>query len=304
MCDEFLNAFYRLRRWIAWSIGWLVLVAWMGSSACAGSTLVAGGQGIDERVSAEWIATLSPTSKPSSTPLPTITPTRDRMPTPTPKSGLRLCPPLPGYSFDDLQAAISNPFHPPPLGSDDPHQGVDFAVVQTGMALSGDPVQAALEGVIAGQILDRFPYGNAVMIETSLRSLPQDWLARLEIPDQAAATQVKSALTCPQIEGLPYPDGSVRSLYLLYAHLQEIQSFETGQPVGCGDQLGTIGQSGNALNPHLHLEVRVGPSGARFSSLAHYLTNASPLEMRNYCLWRVSGVFMRIDPMQLLAELN
>ncbi len=71
--------------------------------------------------------------------------------------------------------------------------------------------------------------------------------------------------------------------------------------ISCGQTLGAVGSSGNALNPHLHLEVRIGPSGARFSSLAHYLPSASEEEMGNYCLWRVSGYFQVIDPLTVLA---
>jgi hypothetical protein len=63
-----------------------------------------------------------------------------------------------------------------------------------------------------------------------------------------------------------------------------------------------VGDSGNALNPHLHLETRVGPAGARFSSLAHYDASASLEEMDNYCAWRVSGWFVLLDPLQLLAH--
>ena len=58
--------------------------------------------------------------------------------------------------------------------------------------------------------------------------------------------------------------------------------------------------SGNALNPHLHLEARVGPAGTRLDSMAHYDSSASPAEMAAYCLWRVSGAFQRINPLQLL----
>lgn len=302
MRDVILNVFWASRSLMSWIVVWFVLASWVGMSACTGAPGFADSREDTAKATLAWTATFSPTAESTHTPLPSNTPIATL--TPTPKPHLNLCSPLKGYSLDDLNAAISNPFRPPPLGSDDPHQGVDFAEIQFGMAMAGGPVQAALDGMIAGLILDRFPYGNAVLIETPLKDLPQDWLLHLNLPEETTIPLVKSALTCPEFEGLPYPEGSERSLYLLYAHLQEMQSLVDSQPVACGDPLGTIGQSGNALNPHLHLEIRVGPAGARFSGLAHYLTNASPLEMRNYCLWRVSGVFMLVDPLQLLSELD
>jgi len=303
MRDEFPNACCTPRRRMSRIVVWLTLASWIGVSACAGAPQLGDkAESTTQQATLAWTATFNPTAEFTRTPLLSSTPTATL--SPTPKPHLNLCPPLKGYSFAELSTAISNPFHPPPPGSDDPHQGVDFAQVQSGIAIAGEPVQAALQGVVAGLILDRFPYGNAVLIETPLKDLPEDWLLSLNLPAEATIPWQKSALTCPEVAGLPYPASKERSLYLLYAHLQEITPFEAGQMVGCGDTLGTIGQSGNALNPHLHLEVRVGPAGARFSGLAHYLTNASPLEMRNYCLWRVSGVFTLVDPLQLLAELD
>ena len=76
-----------------------------------------------------------------------------------------------------------------------------------------------------------------------------------------------------------------------------------GDPVECGERIGLIGQSGNALTPHLHLEARVGPAGARFDSMAHYSGGISLQEMSNYCDWRVSGLFQLIDPMKILVNL-
>jgi len=75
-----------------------------------------------------------------------------------------------------------------------------------------------------------------------------------------------------------------------------------GDAVACGQPLGTIGQSGNALNPHLHIEVRVGPAGARPGSLAHYTDSATLDEMAAYCAWRVSGLFAMTNPMLLFGD--
>ncbi|MBN1148885.1 MAG: peptidoglycan DD-metalloendopeptidase family protein, partial [Anaerolineales bacterium] len=112
------------------------------------------------------------------------------------------------------------------------------------------------------------------------------------------------ALTCPEVQGAQsWEPSAQRSLYLLYAHLGEPVAYQLGDKVACGAHIGIIGQSGNALNPHVHIEARLGPAGARFMGMAHYEPRATPLEMSNYCSWRVSGVFQLIDPMRLLALL-
>lgn len=53
-------------------------------------------------------------------------------------------------------------------------------------------------------------------------------------------------------EGLP--------LYTLYGHLEKI-TVKVDQYVTPGDPVGTVGDSGIAIGPHLHLEVRVGGDG-------------------------------------------
>ncbi len=189
------------------------------------------------------------------------------------------------------------------MGSDNPHQGVDLAVVQDGVALSGEEVFTVLEGVVAAVISDRFPYGNALIIETLLEALPTDLLDALHLPTPMPTLAPHPSLTCPPLPGHVMNWGVGRSLYLLYAHLRQAPQVSLGERLACGVSIGQIGQSGNALNPHLHLELRVAPSGIRFESIAHYDTRASSIEMANYCLWRVSGLFQPIDAMQLLALL-
>ena len=87
---------------------------------------------------------LSPTA-----PQPTITPSPF------------VCSPLEGIAIPELPNLIHNPYAPPRLGSDDPHQGVDFADIDPvyEIALEGRPVQAVLSGSISAVIQDRFPYG-------------------------------------------------------------------------------------------------------------------------------------------------
>jgi murein DD-endopeptidase MepM/ murein hydrolase activator NlpD len=52
---------------------------------------------------------------------------------------------------------------------------------------------------------------------------------------------------------IEHPD----NLYTLYAHLSNIL-VEQGQKVAAGDLIGEVGQSGVAIGPHLHFEVRRG----------------------------------------------
>jgi murein DD-endopeptidase MepM/ murein hydrolase activator NlpD len=245
----------------------------------------------------------SASARPSATftPLPSAT----RLPptqtlTPTPEA--QVCSPLQGVSFGELPGMVANPFAPPSRpGSDDPHHGVDLAQVGAGnMALAGLPVQAALEGQVAAVVADRFPYGNAVIIETRLERLPGRWWEVLALPTPAPTLAAIPALTCPTLDPLPDWGAEARSLYLLYAHMQSPPAFQPDEAVTCGQALGAIGDSGNALNPHLHVEVRIGPSGVRFGSLAHYDPSATVEEMYNYCAWRVSGLFQLVDPMAVL----
>jgi murein DD-endopeptidase MepM/ murein hydrolase activator NlpD len=239
--------------------------------------------------------TVSPSPLPSAT-LPEVHPTA------TPS--LRICPPFPGYSQAQLLEAISNPFRPPSRpGSDDPHQAIDLAVVLNGLSMEGDPVQVMLDGRVVAVIIGRFPYGNALLVETPLDRLPPDWVGRLPLPTPAPTRGPHPSLTCPAFDTPPEWDSNARSLYLLYAHLGDAPGFQLGETLGCGDQVGVVGQSGNALNPHLHLEARVGPANASFEGIAHYETRASPEEMWAYCTWRVSDLFQLLDPTRLLELL-
>jgi murein DD-endopeptidase MepM/ murein hydrolase activator NlpD len=234
------------------------------------------------------------------TSIPTVQPTA----TPDIPLAPLVCSPLDGIRIDDLSGHIVNPFQPPPPGSDDPHQGVDLADLYPGSAVAraGRSVQAALAGRVASVIRNRFPYGNAILIETSLGSLPAAWLEALQVPTLEPALPARSALTCPTPQVPAVWNLAQRSLYLLYAHMQQTPSLQPGETVSCGERLGAVGSTGNALNPHLHLEARVGPAGVDFTSMAHYDASASPAEMRAYCDWRVGGLFQLIDPMRVFTN--
>jgi murein DD-endopeptidase MepM/ murein hydrolase activator NlpD len=214
-----------------------------------------------------------------------------------------MCSPLEGVSLQELPGRIANPFHPPRLGSDDPHQGVDFADLDPvgGYARQGLGVRSVLVGQVAAVIDNRFPYGNGVMVETPLKDIPEQWLLQLGLPNPGPAQLYHTSLTCPALLMKPGWVLEKPSLYVLYAHLEEPAMFHLDDSLACGQAIGAIGASGNALNPHLHLEMRIGPGGARFASMAHYDTSATQEEMGNYCLWRVSAMFPLVDPMQLLS---
>jgi murein DD-endopeptidase MepM/ murein hydrolase activator NlpD len=232
----------------------------------------------------------------SSTPSPTANVAATASPTPS----FQLCSPLEDIPIEQLNDMVSNPYHPPVPGSDDPHMGLDLADRLPGsqMAVSGRGVNAVLAGTVSVVNPERFPYGQAVLVETRLEDLPAGWLEALALPAPDPSPPPIISLTCPAGTD-PGWDATVRSLYLLYAHLEETASLQPGDPVVCGQRLGTVGMSGNALNPHLHLEVRVGPAGLRFDSMAHYDASATLEEMGAYCAWRVGGQFQLVDPSKL-----
>jgi murein DD-endopeptidase MepM/ murein hydrolase activator NlpD len=108
-------------------------------------------------------------------------------------------------------------------------------------------------------------------------------------------------VNCPPGE-LPFTlDDEKRSLYTFYGHFLSPVELSIGEEVVCGQQIGLVGNSGMSSNPHLHFETRIGPSGARFDSMAYYTLNSTQSERYNYCVWRVSNTFQLFDPMLLLS---
>jgi murein DD-endopeptidase MepM/ murein hydrolase activator NlpD len=281
-------------------LGWMWVVGFVLASCQPVPAAVQAGSSTALPSSALLKSTVPPmeTASPSFTPASTST---QIPPTVALTPALSICSPLEGYSLNQMAGLVSNPFHPSPPGSDDPHQAVDLADRQpdSQIALAGRVVQAVLGGSVAAVIQDRFPYGNALLVETPLEGLPNDLPAALGLSEPAPTPIPNLVLTCPDV--VPKNWQASQSLYLLYAHLQKAPAFQPGDPLTCGQALGFVGDSGNALNPHLHLEVRLGPSGARFSSLAHYDNSATLEEMDNYCTWRVRGIFPLVDPMRLLS---
>lgn len=214
---------------------------------------------------------------------------------------LDLHSPLAGFDIPALLEIVSTPFEQPNPGMDDGHHGVDFSfyTYQNFKTIEGVPINSVLSGRVASVVEDRLPYGNMLMIETPLDSLPEDWVATLDLPDPVQPLPGNPRLNCPPKADLPPWDSSSRSLYLLYAHLLEPAPFSIDDPIASGDPIGFVGNSGASGNPHLHLEARVGPSNATFTDMAHYSNDVTDTEMSNYCSWRIGGVFQMIDPLSL-----
>jgi murein DD-endopeptidase MepM/ murein hydrolase activator NlpD len=246
----------------------------------------------------------APISSPTQTqpPAPTATQSLAESPDPVETDLPLVCSPLEGIPLGQLAEMVSNPFHPPRPGSDDPHQGVDLADMDSrNVAVGGHPVSAMLNGKVAAVIRDRFPYGNALLVESTLESLPVGWVESLDLPVPGVPPETSPTLTCPALSADPGWNLASISLYLLYAHLQSPPELRAGEELECGQIIGAIGSSGNAMNPHLHLEVRTGPADASFDSMAHYDASASLEEMAAYCSWRVSGNFPLVNPMSLFS---
>jgi len=188
-----------------------------------------------------------------------------------------ICSPLGQHTLSELPEIISSPYAPPPPGREERHHGIDFSYYsRDGRAsIRGESVRSVLTGYVAAVVADRFPYGNMLIVETPPEFLPAVVMESLKI--------------------LPG-----ESLYSLYAHLENPPKVDLGELVTACQEVGDVGQSGNAGVSHLHLEMRLGPSGEYFSSLAYYDLNAAQEEKENYLNWRTSGVFRHFDPMLVL----
>ncbi len=191
----------------------------------------------------------------------------------------RLCSPLVETSLDQLVTIISEPYRPPPPGSEARHHGVDFAYFRKfdRASIEGAGVQAVMDGRVAAAIVDSFPYGNLIIIETPWSAIPAEMVERIQMKTE-------------------------ESMYLLFAHLERPPSLRLGDRLQACQFIGNAGKSGNAGGAHLHFEVRLGAPGARFSGMAYYKAWATDEERSNYLLWRTSGSFRHIDPISLFIN--
>ena len=228
-------------------------------------------------------ATNTPT--PGLLPIATDTPAITTVPSPsvTPTPVISLCSPLSITPWDDLWKIDWQAFKMPnhydgTKFRDNGHPGVDLVYFSRygRPSIMGEGVQSVMDGKIASIIKDRNPYGNMVMTETSYDRIPPLLLSLV-----------------------PIPQGD--SLYIVYAHLRDFPSLSVGDSVNCGQSLGHVGMSGMATGPHLHFEMRWGPSGSQFPSMAYYTSDYTDEELKNYVLWRMSGSYVPFDPMILLS---
>lgn len=204
----------------------------------------------------------------------TSTPTKNP-PTDIP---IQICSPLALQTLVDLPEIVADPYDPPPPGREERHHGVDFSYYRREGRLSimGEGIRSVFPGRVAAAVLDKYPYGNMVIVETQKEEMPS-WMA----------------------EELQITAGE--SLYLLYAHMDQAPMAQLGEMVASCQSLGEVGKSGDFNVEHLHLEARIGPEGTTFDGMAYYHTNTTAEERANYELWRTSGVYRHFDPMILFS---
>ncbi len=242
--------------------------------------------------------TLTATTPPTGTPIP---------PTSTPDYINNICSPLEGITLAELAGIVTQPYKTPHPKNDDGHHGVDFAFYRFNdiVGIEGMPINAALEGEVVTVINDKNPYGYAMIVETPLDKLEPALIEALELPEVQPTVIPDPRVNCPTSGEMTFMLSSAeRSVYVLYGHMKEMPLVQVGGKVSCGQQLGLVGNSGQSSNAHLHLETRVGPSGARFESMAYYTVQSTEAERYNYCIWRVSNLFELFDPMILLSVQN
>ena len=245
--------------------------------------------------------TQSPPSQPTPTPSPTLTPTvaATALPEPssTPLPAFDVCSPLEEETLQSLPLILTNPLDiPPSFGQDTGHHGIDFAYYQRGNRLSieGIEIYAMMAGKTVLTLDDDIPYGYAIMIETPLSDLPEAVQEILLAGYLPVPEDPNYRLSCPEVP-VPALTGEY-AVYHLYAHMQARSKLNRGEPIACGDKLGTVGNTGYSSNPHLHLETRLGPSSAAFETMAHYENTNTSEQIGNYCLWRMSGYYQLFDP--------
>ncbi|MDK2982182.1 MAG: hypothetical protein PWQ55_2529 [Chloroflexota bacterium] len=242
------------------------------------------------------------------TPAPTLTlpPTQTPVPpTATPETIKAICSPLDQVTLAELNDIITQPYKTPRPKNDDGHHGTDFAFFRFHdiIGIEGLPVDAALPGEVVTVLINRDPYGNGVIVETPLDQLDPALVAALSLPEAQPTVVPDPRVNCPAAGELNFTlSDTERSIYILYGHLRDTPLVQVGDTVACGQELGVVGNSGISSNAHLHFETRIGPSGARFESMAYYTLSSTEAERYNYCVWRVSNLFQLFDPMILLTS--
>ncbi len=236
--------------------------------------------------------TAAPIQTTALTPSPTtipVTPTQTDIP-------FHVCCPLEDETFESMLQILTKPLDIPPFGQDVGHHGMDFAYFSRGerKSIQGIEIYAILPGQVVLTLEDEYPYGYTVLIETPLSRLPEVLQEALLLNYLPVPEDPNYRLNCPDVNP-PTLTGDY-SIYHLYAHMETKPSFSPGDSIACGEKIGTVGDTGWSSNPHLHLETRLGPSGATLQSMCHYQSSCTVEKMAHYCLWRMSGYYQLFDP--------
>jgi murein DD-endopeptidase MepM/ murein hydrolase activator NlpD len=238
---------------------------------------------------------LPPTTTP--TPLPTLTPTPNYF-------GFTLQSPLQDLQLTELLEIKTTDFNPPPPGGDGGHHGVDFAYYSRGthQKMEGLEIYSMVPGKVAGVSNELPPYGNLIIIETPLENIPPDLVSRLPVMPAATPYPYNPRMEACGDYSTNQTGFVPDTLYTLYAHMQYPATLQVGDVVNAGDLIGYVGNSGKEYsgNPHLHLEMRLGTGGTEFASMGYYTTSAMEAERLQYCVWRVSGLFILLNPLDVI----
>jgi murein DD-endopeptidase MepM/ murein hydrolase activator NlpD len=233
---------------------------------------------------------------------PTLIPTATMSPTPTQEIATGVCSPLIGITLDKLHGITSNPYVSPDAYVESGHPAIDisFYKFEDYTTFVNFPLQAVLPGKVVLVENDRFPYGYMLLVETPLSQVDPSFLPLIPQPTPLPVSVYSMGERCP-VTGSPVTwDTSGKSLYVLYAHLSQRPDSNVGDNVSCGQPIGFAGTTGNSVEDHLHLEMRIGPSNAQFNSIATQHSSTTLEERYNYCIWSLSGVFQPFDPAILL----
>jgi murein DD-endopeptidase MepM/ murein hydrolase activator NlpD len=257
-------------------------------------------------------AAATPAATDTAAPIFTLTasPTASQTPEPTATATsipliAQIVSPLRGIPLSDLNGITSNPFTLKYPFSEGPTDSPNHPAVDLGfyhyLSLNSDvgfPIQAILPGNVVEALDNRYPYGNMILIETPLNRLSPEFITSLKIPEPYSDQEIKTRSTCQPDQTRIQWSQTDQSIYVLYAHMQNPPVQKAGDEIKAGDLLGGIGASGHAAvgGEHLHLEVRVGPSAAKFGVISDYLSSSTSEERYNYCIWALSEVFVPIDP--------
>ncbi len=233
---------------------------------------------------------------------PTLIPTETMIPTPTLELATGVCSPLIGIGREKLHKITSNPYDSPYPYVESGHPAIDlsFYRFEDYTTFVDFPLQAVLPGKVILVENNRFPYGYMLLVETPISQVDPSFLTAIPQPTPLPESVYTMDDRCP-VTGNPVTwDASSKSLYVLYAHLSQLPELEVGDNVSCGQPIGFAGTTGNSVEDHLHVEMRIGPSKAQFNSIATQHSSTTLEERYNYCIWSLSGVFQPFDPAILL----